>query len=126
MYTLYIGNKNYSSWSLRGWLATKLSGAPFREVLVQLQGVGPNPAHASTCVHGRTRSFRTLSAWNQFGTSRGGATAVRAIFFAVRSRLPIVFTRRLPSVSRPMASNRRGLRRPTWKHCWRIRSYRNG
>ena len=30
MYTLYIGNKNYSSWSLRGWLATKLSGAPFR------------------------------------------------------------------------------------------------
>ena len=44
MYTLYIGNKNYSSWSLRGWLATKLSGAPFREVLVQLQGVGPNPA----------------------------------------------------------------------------------
>jgi len=23
---LYIGNKNYSSWSLRGWLVTKLSG----------------------------------------------------------------------------------------------------
>ena len=38
MYTLYIGNKNYSSWSLRGWLATKLSGAPFREVMVALHG----------------------------------------------------------------------------------------
>ena len=38
MYTLYIGNKNYSSWSLRGWLATKLSGAPFREVMVPLSG----------------------------------------------------------------------------------------
>jgi glutathione S-transferase len=38
MYTLYLGNKNYSSWSLRGWLATKLSGAPFREVMVQLSG----------------------------------------------------------------------------------------
>ena len=38
MYTLYIGNKNYSSWSLRGWLATRLSGAPFREVMVQLRG----------------------------------------------------------------------------------------
>jgi glutathione S-transferase len=38
MYTLYIGNKNYSSWSLRGWLATRLSGAQFREVLVQLRG----------------------------------------------------------------------------------------
>jgi glutathione S-transferase len=38
MYVLYIGNKNYSSWSLRGWLATRLSGAPFREVVVQLRG----------------------------------------------------------------------------------------
>src|SRR3954464_4107089 len=37
-YTLYIGNKNYSSWSLRGWLATKLSGAPFREAKIQLRG----------------------------------------------------------------------------------------
>lgn len=39
MYTLYLGNKNYSSWSLRGWLAAKLSGAPFHEVIVQLSGV---------------------------------------------------------------------------------------
>jgi glutathione S-transferase len=38
MYTLYIGNKNYSTWSVRGWLAMKLSGAPFTEVLVQLSG----------------------------------------------------------------------------------------
>jgi len=38
MYTLYIGNKNYSTWSVRGWLALKLSGAPFKEVLVQLSG----------------------------------------------------------------------------------------
>ncbi|MBS0319805.1 MAG: glutathione S-transferase family protein [Proteobacteria bacterium] len=41
MYTLYIGNKLYSSWSLRGWLAAKLSGAPFREVNVPL-GVPPS------------------------------------------------------------------------------------
>jgi len=45
MYTLYIGNKNYSSWSLRGWLAMKLSGAPFKEVLVPLTGIAPNPQH---------------------------------------------------------------------------------
>src|SRR5664279_5132852 len=38
MYTLYVGNKNYSSWSLRGWLATRLSGAPFREVHIGLSG----------------------------------------------------------------------------------------
>jgi glutathione S-transferase len=46
MYTLYVGNKNYSSWSLRGWLATKLSGAPFTEVMVALSGEGtPDPAN---------------------------------------------------------------------------------
>ena len=45
MYTLYVGNKNYSSWSLRGWLAARLSGAPFREVPVRLVGRGPNPAN---------------------------------------------------------------------------------
>jgi glutathione S-transferase len=42
---LYVGNKNYSSWSLRGWLATMLSGEPFEEVLVPLAGLGPNPAN---------------------------------------------------------------------------------
>jgi glutathione S-transferase len=45
MYTLYVGNKNYSSWSLRGWLATKLSRAPFREVAVALVGRGANSAN---------------------------------------------------------------------------------
>jgi glutathione S-transferase len=34
--TLYIGNKNYSSWSLRGWLVLKESGLAFDEVLIPL------------------------------------------------------------------------------------------
>src|ERR1700741_1537322 len=33
---LIIGNKAYSSWSLRGWLACKLSGLPFEEMVVPL------------------------------------------------------------------------------------------
>lgn len=33
---LVIGNKTYSSWSLRGWLACKQSGLPFEEVVVPL------------------------------------------------------------------------------------------
>jgi len=45
MFKLYIGNKNYSSWSLRGWLVAKLSGEPFDEVPVALVGVVPNPAN---------------------------------------------------------------------------------
>lgn len=34
--TLVIGNKNYSSWSLRPWLAMKVAGIEFEEVLVPL------------------------------------------------------------------------------------------
>ncbi len=35
---LIIGNKNYSSWSLRGWLATKQSGLAFEEITVPMFG----------------------------------------------------------------------------------------
>ena len=35
---LIIGNKNYSSWSLRGWLACKQAGLSFEELLVPLFG----------------------------------------------------------------------------------------
>lgn len=34
--TLVIGNKNYSSWSLRAWLALAHSGLPFEEVRIAL------------------------------------------------------------------------------------------
>ena len=33
---LIIGNKAYSSWSLRGWLACRQSGLPFEEAVVPL------------------------------------------------------------------------------------------
>jgi glutathione S-transferase len=36
MLKLIIGNKAYSSWSLRGWLACKQAGLPFTEVVVPL------------------------------------------------------------------------------------------
>jgi len=35
---LIIGNKNYSSWSLRGWLACKQSGVAFEEIQVPIYG----------------------------------------------------------------------------------------
>ncbi|QIQ87848.1 glutathione S-transferase family protein [Erythrobacter sp.] len=35
---LIIGNKNYSSWSLRGWLAAKQSGLHFEEITVPIMG----------------------------------------------------------------------------------------
>jgi glutathione S-transferase len=31
--TLTISSKNHSSWSLRAWLLTRMSGLPFEEVV---------------------------------------------------------------------------------------------
>jgi glutathione S-transferase len=36
MRELIIGNKAYSSWSMRGWLAAKQSGLPFTETLIPM------------------------------------------------------------------------------------------
>lgn len=33
---IVIGNKNYSSWSLRGWLALHHTGVPFEEIMLEL------------------------------------------------------------------------------------------
>jgi glutathione S-transferase len=38
--TLLIGNKNYSSWSLRPWLAMKVAGIPFEETVIPLYEPG--------------------------------------------------------------------------------------
>ncbi|THV11789.1 glutathione S-transferase family protein [Rhizobium rhizophilum] len=40
--TLYIANKNYSSWSFRPWIAMTAAGIPFREELIPF---GPGATH---------------------------------------------------------------------------------
>ena len=44
MFDLYIGNKNYSSWSLRAWLLMKHFGIPFTEHMVSVAGRDYNAA----------------------------------------------------------------------------------
>ena len=40
-FTIYLGNKNYSSWSLRPWLVLKQTGVPFDEIVIPLyEGMG--------------------------------------------------------------------------------------
>ena len=39
-FTIILGNKAYSSWSLRGWLLLKRSGADFEEIAVPLDRPG--------------------------------------------------------------------------------------
>ena len=35
-FTIYLGNKNYSSWSLRPWLVLKSTGIAFDEIVIPL------------------------------------------------------------------------------------------
>src|SRR6201996_3878663 len=37
MLDLIIGNKNYSSWSFRPWIAMKVAGIAFRETVISLE-----------------------------------------------------------------------------------------
>ncbi|MFB9949730.1 glutathione S-transferase family protein [Rhizobium puerariae] len=41
--TLYIGNKNYSSWSFRPWIAMTAAGIDFEEVLIPFDFPAGNP-----------------------------------------------------------------------------------
>ena len=62
-YTLVIGNKNYSSWSMRAWLLLKLAGVPFTEKSVllytessrrQVKELGGETGLVPVLIHGET------------------------------------------------------------------------
>jgi glutathione S-transferase len=69
MYTLYIGNKNYSSWSLRAWVLLKAARIPFREqkILLSLpessaQILAVSPNGRVPCLHvGEQRVWDTIA-----------------------------------------------------------------
>lgn len=45
MYRLYVGNPNYSSWSLRAWVLMRALDIPFETVAVPVLGGGPSEIH---------------------------------------------------------------------------------
>lgn len=58
MYRLFIGNRNYSSWSLRPWILMRELGIPFEERLVPFQAEGTwkafrrfSPTGRVPCLH---------------------------------------------------------------------------
>ena len=48
MIRLYIGNKNYSSWSMRPWVLMKEAGIGFEEVAVRFDSFAPDSAFKRT------------------------------------------------------------------------------
>ena len=48
MLKLYIGNKNYSSWSMRPWVLLRQAGIPFEEVMARFDSFDPGSAFKRT------------------------------------------------------------------------------
>ena len=116
--TLIIGNKNYSSWSLRPWIAMKVAGIPFAETVVPLDtpefnqtvspvsGSGKVPALADGDVHVweslaileyLREKFPNAGLWPEVPAARAHARAIAAEmhagFLPLRRHLPMNFWR---------------------------------
>ena len=66
--TIYLGNKNYASWSLRAWLALKHSAAEFDEVVIPLYQPGSRQTVMQYSPSGRVPALRhgELTVWDSF------------------------------------------------------------
>jgi len=114
MLELVIGNKNYSSWSLRPWVLLTALGVPFRETRIPLFEPASQAALAAAAPHGKVPVLRdetgapvaweslaiceTIAeqaphAWPADARSRAHARSVshemHAGFAALRAELPL-------------------------------------
>ena len=64
--TIVVGNKNYSSWSMRGWLALKLTGQTFEEEVIPLDEPTTKAAILKHSPSGRVPALkhRDLVVWD--------------------------------------------------------------
>jgi glutathione S-transferase len=82
MYDLYIGNKNYSSWSLRPWVLLKELGVPFRERAVifgkdQFSDFSPT-GKVPCLVDGKTTVWDSLAITEYVGERHAGVWPAEA------------------------------------------------
>jgi glutathione S-transferase len=119
---LYIGNKNYSSWSLRPWLALKWGAIAFTEKLIALGGEGygksqikevreVSPSGRVPALHlGDTVIYESLAICEWAGeqapslwpadamtraVARSAASEMHAGFFALRGAMSMNIRRRM-------------------------------
>ena len=141
--TIYIGNKNYSSWSLRPWLALRHAGVAFEEVVIPLDQKDSAANLRRHSPSGRVPVLRhdTLTIWEtlaiceylaeQFpaarlwpadrdarAQARAVSNEMHAGFTVLRSLLPMDICRRWPLGNR-LAKVRPNVERiaAIWRDC---------
>ena len=123
--TLIIGNRNYSSWSLRGWLAASQSGIDFETETVRLSEPGSHAALLRHSPAGRVPVLRhgDRVVWDSLAiieylaelcpdsglwpadadaraTARSIAAEMHAGFAALRANMPMNLRKALPGKGR--------------------------
>lgn len=121
-YTLVIGDKNFSSWSLRPWLAMKAAGIPFAEEPVRLRQPDTKQAILLHSPSGKVPALKTGGAviwdslaileflaerhpeahlWPEDQAARAAARSIAAEmhagFVTLRNEMPMHLLARLPS-----------------------------
>jgi glutathione S-transferase len=123
-YTLIIGTKNWSSWSLRAWLALRATGVEFREIVVRLRapdtrarireiadcdrvpalrieenGAGFTVFDSLAICETLAERYPEARLWPELPAKRAEARSICAAmhsgFAALRAALPMEFARRL-------------------------------
>jgi glutathione S-transferase len=122
--TLYIGNKNYSSWSFRPWLAMEATGIAFEERLIPFDFEGGNTAIKAISPSGKVPVLEhgTLQVWETLAIleylaelfpekglwpfdrtmrsqARAAASEMASGFFALRSACPFNMHRPFSSIA---------------------------
>ena len=140
---LVIGNKAYSSWSLRPWIAMKAQGLAFRETVIGLQQLDTNAqikkysaaAKVPVLLHGAITVWESLAIldyladtfpekawWPKDIPARAHARAVSAEMHAgfsnLRSHMTMNIRKSVPNKSRSDAVNADISRiNALWKEC---------
>jgi len=136
---LYIGNKNYSSWSMRPWVLMKQAGIPFEEVMVHFDSFDADSAFKATVgalnpagtvpvlVDGDLAVWDTLAIaeylaerfperalWPRDASARARARSIcaemHAGFTALRSHCPLNIEADLREVGRRVLDEQAGVR----------------
>ena len=136
---LYIGNKNYSSWSMRPWVLLKQAGIPFEEIKLRFDAFSPesnfktelariSPAgRVPVLVDGDLAVWDTLAIaeyvaerfpdknlWPQDVKARARARSVcsemHSGFGALRSHFPMNIEAALPEVGERVLAEQAGVR----------------